>query len=451
MEIKKCLACGREMAAELDQCPQCRLSGQNQLFLSKEDFHKWEEQVLIPHQRSLLPKVFSGPDRMLILLGNGDLYALGNNKSGALGEGLPDYLSFPTRIASGVRYVAAATYLTLLVMSDGTNRMLGNSQFADRFVCSVPVERAYASDSSKEAATFWMLGQDGQWYFAGSNGNGLHLQRTLLRQLPALTVTWERTKEWYTFQPSKSPYRTIRELGHHHEGSPEFEALCEEVRRKRWYRAYIKEYGEENVEIKLGKAVKTKTLACRQVKEDTRYHEYAHPQTFERADMTSRYTPQVLKVNRNIYEASLCEEQPKTSYIFENCQSLMQFSDEKEHYSHWISSEEQELRKQAIVKALDIHTPRFWTFRRGLFDGFREAWVTDCRAYLDANHRFHIYRDHGKLADPLENIADCAVASSEYTKYHRILLVTLQGEVFHGSLEKLYRYGNWNHLEKLTF
>ena len=79
METKKCLACGQAMPKEADQCPFCHLAGQNQLFLSREDYKKWEEHVLLPHRRALLPQVFAG-DRItkeeLINLGDGGLCQL---------------------------------------------------------------------------------------------------------------------------------------------------------------------------------------------------------------------------------------------------------------------------------------------------------------------------------------------------------------------------------------
>ncbi|MBQ2954838.1 MAG: hypothetical protein IJE08_00090 [Clostridia bacterium] len=447
MDTKKCLACGREMAADLDECPQCHLAGQNQLFFSEADFKKWEEKVVIPHRKRLLPQVFSGPDRMLILLGNGDLYAIGNTRSGALGEGLPDELVLPTIIARGVKHVAAAAYMTLLVMNDGTARILGNSPFADRFVCPVPVERAYAEDTSGGAATFRLVGEDGQWYFAGSKGDGLHIQKTLLRQLPELTVSWEQAKEWYTVFPSSyCQERAVREVGPDPENSPEFKELCEQVRREEWFRAYLREYGSDNVEIRLGEPVQTETLATRQVKEETRYWEEQKPQVIERADMQSRYSPRVLKVNKNVYEATPYEETNKTPHIFENCKSQTGFRDPE--YGKLLDLKGEEI---PVVKALDIRVPLFWTFRRGLFGGFREDRVEACRAYLTADHRFYMFRDKGPLARSLENIADCAVASSAYYKYHHILLVTVDGIVLHGTLEELYRHGDWNHLKELTF
>ncbi|MBQ2954837.1 MAG: hypothetical protein IJE08_00085, partial [Clostridia bacterium] len=392
MDTKKCLACGREMAADLDECPQCRLAGQNQLFFSKEDFKKWEEQVVVPHRKRLLPKVFAGPDRMLILLGNGNLYAMGSAKSGALGERFNEYLYSPALIAQGVRHVAAAEHLTLLVMNDGTTRMLGNSQLADRFVCKMPVEKAYTA-VFYGGTTFRLLGENGQWYFAGRNGGRQRREQTLLRELPDIAVSWEQTKEWYTVTPpstTESPYRSVyaKSRLEYPENSPEFKALCEQVRREEWYRDYVREYGEGNVEIRLTEPVKTEMVECHPVDEKPTTL-FSDSQVFERADMLSYYTPQVVKVNENIFEAAPYEEKNKTPHVFENCESQTMLEDELFGRSGVIGPKEKELRKKAILKALDIHVPYRWYFRRGLFEGFREDSVDDCRAYLDAKNRFH--------------------------------------------------------------
>ena len=112
MNERRCPVCGEALEENADACWNCKLDGLNQLFLSKEAYWDWyEREVISRKDRFFNPQVFAGARHFLILLGSGDLYAVGNNYNGACGPDLPQELTKPVRIARNVRHAAAGKNL----------------------------------------------------------------------------------------------------------------------------------------------------------------------------------------------------------------------------------------------------------------------------------------------------------------------------------------------------
>ena len=169
MKNQKCPACGAALAEDVNICNCCGMEGVNQLFLEKEAYNAWVHSVLVPHiflkAKKRLNERANGS---LLLLGNGDLFAFGNNLSGRFGIEQPQELAEPVRIAEGIRSAALGDYHTVLVYRDGRAEVLGNSSMSDRFACGFSAINVYAHPKKE---IFLLEDADGKYYFLGDNSS----------------------------------------------------------------------------------------------------------------------------------------------------------------------------------------------------------------------------------------------------------------------------------------
>jgi len=176
------------------------LSGLNQVFFTEEEYGTWVKDGLVKHQELRKPVEISvGPNHAVILMKNGDLYAIGNNRNEACGGlGLPQVLTTPTRIAQNVASASAGENHTIYCSKDGTVILQGCSDYVDRFDCSLRAEKVYAHQYSDE---FLIKEAGGGYYFFGNNFEK-HVPRSdrVLKELPEVAIPpeWSIIKS-YTY------------------------------------------------------------------------------------------------------------------------------------------------------------------------------------------------------------------------------------------------------------
>lgn len=428
METKKCPACGYRMPMDAKDCPFCGLEGQNQIFLSQESRLAWVEQVLKPHMEKMRPpQVFVGPNHALILLENGDLYAIGNNYNESCGSHLPQELKEPMRIAREVQHAAASQNHTLYVTRDGQAVLLGNSELTDRFSCTLHIRRVYANPY-REA--FLLEDEQGALYFFGENDEFVPREEQVLRTLPDVLAQEKSIFGWWEpdgYCTQKQGWYTHRtELVHVNFHSacnltPEEIPELQEVRQSDWYRELAQTHGERNIRLRLGLPVQTETLESKRV--TTIYG------VDNMEDMVAYvYRPEVVWENNVIYQPVLCDMEGKMDECLEDCWP---------HFQALLGWHPQDFLPDA-VKVMTGSCDEL-----GVFQGVL--------AYLDGQGMFRISSRRMDLQLPeLLDIADFAVNTREGHEDY-ILLVTRQREVLLGSKQELAASGSWDHLKKLHF
>lgn len=427
---KKCPACGCELSLDAKQCPSCGLSGQDQIFLSREAYETWVKTVLDPHIESMTPpQVFAGTGHAVILLGNGDLYALGNNKNGACGENAPEELSEPVRIARRVRHAAVSDNHTLYAAMDGEAVLLGNSDLTDRFDCPLRVRRVYAR---KDREAFALVDEAGELYFFGNNWNEeVPLTEQTLRELPEMTLRtlmeqgWEAVYEHYTTR--KGRYTLYRESILDDKSRPvtyfapdKAEPLMQ-VRREPWYYELLRMYGEENVTVEVGKIVRSGV---------EREEERMVGQIYK-TDSIRRYTyrPKVVLRNRIIYQPVPYAPEPRQEGCFCGCWPVTK--------ELWDSLAAADMPQDAVK----VMVGRLY---RSKTDG-------DVLAWLDKNGNFHFTNSLLEQQLPqLPDILDFSISPQGGDKAY-LLLVTKRREVLLGDQNELMGRRSWDHLVRLEF
>ncbi|WP_346698565.1 RCC1 domain-containing protein [Catenibacillus scindens] len=435
MEIKNCPACGSAIPGGEDRCPVCGLDGQNQIFLSEEDYTAWVERVLKPHMKNVAPpQVFAGPNHALILMANGDLYGIGNNWNEACGPDLPRELKEPARIAQGVKHAAASPNHTLYVTRDGQTVLLGNSDLTDRFDCVLDTARRVYGKYDEDA--FLIEDSDGQFYFFGENSGGrlVNDSSQVLRRLEDVVVHTKKTYTWWneyengTIRDAKytewggkeeilhANFHTVKHLIP--DEIPELEA----VRREKWYRQLAREYGEKNVVIRLQPPNSAKTIESQILTKE-------HGVRNKEATLEYVYQASVVLENNVIYQPVPCELQGRLNGFFCDCWPVFGGT------AQWLE------RKGIPEKAVKVMT--------GSFDDFKV--YENILAYLDGegNLGFMNGASGQPAVSPLSGITDFAVNSQEGNGDY-ILIVTDRREIYFGSKKELAEKGGWDHLKKLT-
>lgn len=244
MNERRCPVCGEALEENADACHNCKLDGLNQLFLSKEAYWDWyEREVISRKDRFFNPQVFAGARHFLILLGSGDLYAVGNNYNGACGPDLPQELTKPVRIARNVKHAAAGKNHTVYITGDGEVRLIGNSDLSDRFQWDLRARYVFSNGSD----TFFIKAYDGALYGFGENGNGqiTPVRRERLRDFEKYTVrileygTWNHS--WYYGTPSGQDYCA------YYSKRDQPNDVLSAVKCSDWYIEQVRAHGEKNI------------------------------------------------------------------------------------------------------------------------------------------------------------------------------------------------------------
>lgn len=245
MNERCCPVCGEELTEKTNACRNCGLNGLDQLFLSETAYLEWYEREVISRQdRIFNPRVFAGGNgHFLILLGSGDLYAVGNNYSGACGPELPRKLTVPVRIARNVKHAAAGKNHTVYITTDGEVKLIGNSDLSERFQCDIRAERVFSNGSD----TFFIEAYNDAWYAFGDNSKEqvAPLRRELLRDFEAYTVrVWEQgiwKSSWDHGTPSYHGFDA------YYSTSDQTEDALRTVKSSDWYIGQVRSYGEKNI------------------------------------------------------------------------------------------------------------------------------------------------------------------------------------------------------------
>ena len=433
MAQKRCPACGMELPDDADRCPGCGLDGQNQIFLSEADYNAWVERVLRPYRESIRPpQVFAGPKHALILLANGDLYALGNNRNEACGP-LPPDLPEPMRIARGVRHAAASPDHTLYVTVEGEAYLLGNSDLADRFDCPLRVRRVYART---DADAFWLVDETGASYFFGDRKSTrcVASSEQVLRTMPDVSVTIHKREQWYEYYESGTrrsgcysypqysfcnfPAASMPTAVFRAEKVPQVEAW----QKEEWYRALARRYGEKNISMEMGDPDCTEVLQERELQNGI---------TKERESIQRwTYRPTVVLHNNRIYQPVPYEASAgKVGDCFNGCWPVT--GEARELYAAELPP--------GVVKAMT-----------GCFQD--ERYSTDLLAYLDGEGGFHFLKSSifSKPLPVVPDVTDFAI-SPLGGPWDFILLVNRQREVLVCRKQEVLADRGWEHLRKLSF
>lgn len=394
--------------------------------MEKEEMKAWFDAQMKLWMRTARA-VFAGPRHMLILLRNGDLYALGNNKSGACGKDQPDYVEEPVCIAHDVRHAAAGAYLTLYVKNDGSVGVIGNSKYAERFKCNIRASRVFADDSCNR---FWIEDAEGRLYYFGENQYNQHVERRVLRDLPSVALEGKREFRWHRYgtygQSCVSLSDGINERSF--KDSDEFQEMCDRIQREEWYREYVRQYGEVNVKIEAGLGT-PEVLYSEDVCEYTT-NEYGTKDGVYKRDIAKyTYPVQIILEYEEIYEPIEIEswpEEEETKFVY-NCRRNVSFYDLPGRITE---------QAEDFVKVVGIYRD----------PSSRYFGCIDRQNCLRI-----IHNDWESIDYTLHGIVDMAVSADGGSHEQPVLLVNQQGEVLRGSMKELFHNGNWNHLRKLNF
>lgn len=205
----QCPCCGLRLKEAAESCSRCELTGLNQIFLEIESYQRWKREVLIPHKRAWEIKlaeerrreeerlraaqkkkaqqwakrrkrlIFKDDDRLLILMENGSLYGMGDNRDGSLGDVGTTWIDDPLLLAKNVRSATMSWNYTIYITENGRVRLLGNGEYVDRFP---------GFDNAREVSTwrdtFYIRSSNGKWYGFGDNGDEeitKHTEKTMYR------------------------------------------------------------------------------------------------------------------------------------------------------------------------------------------------------------------------------------------------------------------------------
>lgn len=394
--------------------------------MEKEEMKAWFDAQMKRWMRTARA-VFAGPRHMLILLRNGDLYALGSNRSGACGEDLPDYLDKPVCIAHDVRHAAAGAYHTLYVKNDGSVGIIGNSEYADRFKCDIRARRVFTGDAINR---FWIEDTEGKLYYFGENQFNRFVKPRVLCDLPPMTLEGKREWRWHRYgtygEGCVSLMDGIDERSL--EYSDEFQEKCDEIQREEWYREYARQYGEANLKIKAGEG-SVKVLCSEDVCEYD-INQYGKKNGVYKRDIAKyTYPVQLILEYEEIYEPMEIEGRigEERNLCVYNCQLDAAFDD---------LPEEVAAHAEDFVKVVAIKRAPFSHYY-GCIDR------QNCLRILEKGWRSTDYA--------LPGIVDMAVSNGDVRDTQQILLINEQGEVLHGSMKELFHTGSWDHLKKLNF
>ncbi|MBR4991002.1 MAG: hypothetical protein IKY96_07565 [Oscillospiraceae bacterium] len=301
MKNQKCPACGAALENHMTVCPDCGLDGLNQFFLSKEAYLDWYEREVIPQQdRIRNPQVFAGARHFLILLGSGDLYAVGDNWSDACGVDLPRKLIEPVRIARNVKHAAAGENHTVYITQDKKVKIIGNSDLVDRFRCDLRAEYVFSNGSD----TFYLEAEDGKWYGFGDNEDSqiTPQNRQCVKSFEERTIHFQRRHVWSYIWSCHTPQGgRINEYIY-----GEKDDALTPIQNGQWYRSLVKEHGERNIVAEDVLLQETETLA----------KEYIHARPTDGwgdeageklYDQVRVYQVKVYLENRMIYEPVPCQ------------------------------------------------------------------------------------------------------------------------------------------------
>ena len=227
---KKCPACGTAVPENAARCEICGLEGLDLVFLCREDYEKWEKEVLKPHRQTVAPKVYAGVKHGLMLTAWGDLYGIGNNQANQLTDAEQEQYDQPVLMARDVISAAAGRGYSAYVTRDGQLRW--QSVQAEYLPAFSDVRAVYAECWRER---FWVALRNGEVWCFGNNYDELLEERREIHssQLPEISGVK------YGFGP---PIHWLD----NDSTSWDAEERCTDSEA---YRSVLEKYGEQNVEL----------------------------------------------------------------------------------------------------------------------------------------------------------------------------------------------------------
>lgn len=251
MSKKECPACHLIISGEADTCPNCGLKRLNQIFLSRAEYELWVKNTLQPHLESLAPRVFAGYEHVLILTGTGELYGIGKNDCGQLGNPIKEEFSAPHLIAEKVKSAAAGRNYSIYVTNEGGVRLLGNGEYAEKFQGFAHAKEVFAMS---ENDVFWIKDEDGRLYAFGENSIELVESSTAVEiykfPLTSIDITYKENERKFAWGTGSSVYSWPTSNGHEKEVD-----LKNRLKEEEAYNKFKKQYGEKNLDIELGACI----------------------------------------------------------------------------------------------------------------------------------------------------------------------------------------------------
>lgn len=229
-EQKKCPACGTAVPENATVCETCGLKGLDLVFLCREDYKKWEEEVLRPHREAITPKLFAGKRHGLILTAWGDLYGIGNNQANQLTDAEQELYDQPVLVARDVISAAAGQGYSAYVTRDG---QLHWQCVQAEYMPAFSNVRAVYAECWRER--FWVALRSGEVWCFGNNYDELLEQRTktVAHQFPEMSgVKHGFNPPIYWMDDDSTSWNAT-----------------ERCVNSETYRSILEKYGEKNVEL----------------------------------------------------------------------------------------------------------------------------------------------------------------------------------------------------------
>lgn len=289
-QTKQCPACGEAIPYEAAQCPHCRLSGLNRIFLSREDYLNWVNTVLKPHAARRFHRVITGGGAtLLILTGSGELYGMGRNYSRQIRDDDGVIIAEPVHMASGVISAAISGYYSIWATEDGRIHIRGQGDFSHRVPEFTDAREVFIGDQE-----FFVSDSRGQVFCFGENRSGL-LQP---KREEVLAVFPEMSSTQGPFYDVKIPMYYTSSLPSDEDEAEAEQEIRRQIEETDEYRACAARFEQSDLEIRLDQL----SVICSD-------SEYLYHNTCRKWYQTYHYAPSLVWRNNCIYDPILCRDQ----------------------------------------------------------------------------------------------------------------------------------------------
>ena len=254
MNQRKCPVCDAVLSEEASVCSACGFGGLNQIFLSQEDRDAWYQEEILPLRAMRRIRVSVGEAHALFLR-NSELYGMGSNDAGQLGDRTAGEEKKAAFIARDIRSVAAGRSYSICLSNSGKIIVLGNGEFGDSSFDFPDAEQVYAS---KTEDVFWIRDACGKLFAFGNNSNEKvepHACRTL-GKFPGNYQVYVRY--WRDERVIFSGSSSFRDYTNENNKGVSEKELKHKLAETPLYTQAQKEYNGNNLKVDLGQPVAKK-------------------------------------------------------------------------------------------------------------------------------------------------------------------------------------------------